>query len=291
MNGPTLVVGATGMLGGAVCRRLAAAGKPVRALVRSGSDPQRVEALRETGAETVLGDLKDDASLAGACNGAAAVITTAQTVVSRQPDDSIEAVDELGQLALVAAAEAAGVERFVYTSFSEAIDFPFPFQRAKRAVEARLDASTLTWTVLQPSCFMEVWFSPFLLLDAAGGLATVFGSGEQRISWISVEDVAEVAVRALDAPEAANAVLAFGGPDALSPREVFQIFEQELGRPLDSREVSIEQLEQRRKAASDPYEESLACLLIASTRDDPQPEGALGVAPVSVREFARRARS
>src|SRR5437588_1516475 len=84
VNGPTLVVGATGMLGGAVCRRLAAAGKPVRALVRSGSDPQRVEALRETGAETVLGDLKDDASLAAACNGAAAVITTAQTVVSRQ---------------------------------------------------------------------------------------------------------------------------------------------------------------------------------------------------------------
>ena len=37
-----LVVGATGMVGGEVCRLLAAAGKPVRALVRPTSNPEKV---------------------------------------------------------------------------------------------------------------------------------------------------------------------------------------------------------------------------------------------------------
>jgi uncharacterized protein YbjT (DUF2867 family) len=44
-----LVVGATGMLGGEICRRLAARGKPVRALVRATSDPAKVEALQALG--------------------------------------------------------------------------------------------------------------------------------------------------------------------------------------------------------------------------------------------------
>ena len=41
-----LVVGATGMVGTEICRLLAAAGKPVRALVRGGSDPGKVEKLK-----------------------------------------------------------------------------------------------------------------------------------------------------------------------------------------------------------------------------------------------------
>ena len=62
-----LVVGATGMVGSEVCRRLIAAGKDVRALVRAPSDPDKVKQLRALGAKTVLGDLRDRASLDAAC--------------------------------------------------------------------------------------------------------------------------------------------------------------------------------------------------------------------------------
>ncbi len=50
-----LVVGATGNLGGEICRRLAARGKPIRALVRETSDPKRVHALAELGADLAVG--------------------------------------------------------------------------------------------------------------------------------------------------------------------------------------------------------------------------------------------
>ena len=75
-----LVVGATGLVGGDVCRRLAASGTAVRALVRATSDPARVAALEALGVETVVGDLRDPASLAEACRDASAVICTASSM-------------------------------------------------------------------------------------------------------------------------------------------------------------------------------------------------------------------
>ena len=70
----TLVVGATGNLGGAVTRRLMAQGKPVRILARSQSNYQP---LVDLGAQFLLGDLKQRGSLDAACEGADIVITTA----------------------------------------------------------------------------------------------------------------------------------------------------------------------------------------------------------------------
>jgi uncharacterized protein YbjT (DUF2867 family) len=81
-----LVVGATGPvgLGGEICRLLREAGKPVRALVRPTSDPERVAYLRNIGVEFVEGDLKDRISLDAACQGIYTVISSATTTVSRQ---------------------------------------------------------------------------------------------------------------------------------------------------------------------------------------------------------------
>ena len=64
-----LVVGATGSLGGEVCRLLSARGKPVRALVRATSDAGKVRNLHNLGVSTVQGDLTDPASLDRACAG------------------------------------------------------------------------------------------------------------------------------------------------------------------------------------------------------------------------------
>src|SRR5436309_6720711 len=108
-----LVIGATGLLGGEICRQLRQAGKPVRALTRATADPVKVEQLKRSGATLVQGDLKDRVSLDAACRGVATVITTASTTFSRQAGDSIQTVDLEGQLRLVDAASAAGVSRLV----------------------------------------------------------------------------------------------------------------------------------------------------------------------------------
>ena len=102
-----LVAGATGELGGAVARLLLAQGKAVRTLARPGSGH---EPLRQAGAQVVLGDLKDRASLDAACRGVETVITTANSA-RRGGEDNPQTVDLEGNRNLIDAAKAAGVWR------------------------------------------------------------------------------------------------------------------------------------------------------------------------------------
>lgn len=246
-----LVVGATGFLGLEVCRRLRERGEPVRALYRESSAPDRIDALKRIGAELVRGDLKDRASLDQACRGVDVIIETASSTLSRQPGDTIDAVDRQGSLELVAAASQAGVAHFIYVSFPEITD-DFPLQDAKRAVEQALRQSGMTYTILRPTFFMEIWLSPAVGFDVANARATLYGTGESKISWIAVGDVAEAALACMDNPRVFNKTFELGGPEPLSHRDIVAIFE-ELGTPrfaLD--QVTEAELRQRRQSAQDP---------------------------------------
>jgi uncharacterized protein YbjT (DUF2867 family) len=279
-----LVVGATGLVGSEICRLLAERGEPVRGLVRTSSDPEMVERLRSLGVSTVLGDLKDPPSLAAACDGASAVLSTASSTISRADGDTIESVDRDGQLALVDAAAAAGVGRFVYVSFAE-MPVDSPLQGAKRAVERRLQESTLDYTILRPANFMEVWLSPVVGFDAANATTRIYGSGQRQVSWISLRDVARLAVAALDDATLRKATVELGGPDALSPLDVVRIFEQETGRTFALEHVPEEALEGQIDSATDSLAQSFAALMLGTARARPVPAANLpGLR--SVRDYA-----
>ena len=256
-----LIVGATGMLGGEICRLIAEQGGAVRVLVRDSSNPEKVERLRGLGAEVVRGDLKDRASLEKACRGASAVVSTASSTVSRQEGDSIENVDRQGQLNLIEAAEEAGVKHFILISFPN-VDIDFPLQTAKRAVEDCLRRGQMAYTILQPTFFMEVWLSPALGFDRAHGTARIYGGGHNKISWISFRDVAKFAAAALGNPQAVNAVIKLGGPAALSPLEVVRLAEQVVGKRVIVEHVPEEALRAQHGAATDPQQQSFAGLML-----------------------------
>lgn len=262
-----LVVGATGLLGSDTCRRLVRAGKPVRALVRETSSPDKVASLRGLGAEIAVGDLKDRRSLDAACKGVDAVVSTASSTISRQSGDSIESVDRQGQLDLVEAAEASGVGRFVLVSFPE-IPIDFPLQTAKRAVEARLGRSRMKYTILQPTCFAEIWLGPALGFDVASGSAQVFGTGRNRMSWISFQDVAKFTVAALESPLAANAAIRLGGPEALSALDVVRLAEHLAGRKFAVQHVPEEALRAQHRDATDAFQKTFAALMLYTAGGD-----------------------
>jgi len=256
-----LVVGATGLLGAEICRLVTQRGNPLRALVRGTSNPDRVAHLKSFGAEQVRGDLKDRPSLDAACRGVSAVISTASSTMSRQDGDSIESVDRQGQLSLIDAAIAAGVKRFILISFPT-VEANFPLQSAKRAVEQRLRRSGMTYTILWPTFFTEVWLSPALGFDATNGKAQIYGAGQNKISWISFQDVAQFAVAALDNPQAKNAVIQLGGPEPLSPLEVVRLAEQVTRKRFDVQHVSEEALRAQYSSAADPLQQSFAALML-----------------------------
>jgi len=264
----TLVVGATGLVGSEVCSRLREAGHTVRALVRRTSDPGKRQALEDRGVELFYGDLKDPASLVRACEGSDAVISTASSTFSRQPGDGIDSVDADGQLALVAAAREAQVSHFVFVSFRENPTIQFPLTKAKRAVERALIESGMPYTILQASYFMEVWLSPALGFDIANRKVRLLGDGTAPVSYVSYHDLAHAAAGVIDQPLARNAVVEFGGPDALSQRDVIRMVETAGGGPIATESVSEADLEAQRQAATDPMQQSFCGLMLQCARGD-----------------------
>lgn len=265
-----LVAGSTGLVGRSICRRLVDQGKAVRALVRPSADAAKVEGLQKLGVEIVHGDLRDRATLEAACYRATTVISTASAlpVCYVAGVNDIRTVDEQGLANLIGAATSAGVERFVYTSFSGNIDLDFPLRNAKRVTEERVRVSGMTYTILRPSYFMEIWLSPIIGFDFANATAQVYGEGANPISYVSFEDVAQFAVASLNTPAAENTILEVGGPEALSPHEVIRIFERIGGRPFTVSYVPESALAQQQRDSADPMQQSFAGLMRCYARGD-----------------------
>jgi uncharacterized protein YbjT (DUF2867 family) len=180
-----LVAGSTGLLGSEICRQLAAQQKPVKALVRKTSSPEKTDALKQIGCSLIEGDFKDKVSLMNACKGCDVVISTVSSTLSRQEGDNIQTVDHDGNLNLIAAAKESGIKQFIFISFRHQHATDNPLTEAKRSAEQAITSSGMKYTILQASIFMEVWLSPALGFNYNDHTAQVPGDGNQLISYVS----------------------------------------------------------------------------------------------------------
>jgi hypothetical protein len=64
---------------------------------------------------------------------------------------------------------------------------------------------------------MEMWLTPIAGFDDFNHRATVYGTGHQKVSWLSFYDVARFALMCIDNADARNATFELGGPEALTP--------------------------------------------------------------------------
>jgi uncharacterized protein YbjT (DUF2867 family) len=290
-----LVAGASGLVGQEVCRLLTAQGEPVRALVRATTGPDKIEALRRPGVEFVVGDVRDRASLDRACEGVRAVVSAVATYRSQEPGNSMQTVEEQGQINLIDAASSRGVEHFIPSTYGlnpRRIDRECPLVDAKAAAEEHLVQSGMAYTILYTSLFMEAWLSPAFGFDAPNARARIYGSGRNPISWISSQDVAQVIVASLTNDRFQNRALELGGPRALSPLEVVRIFEEESGRTFEVEFVPKEALAGMEAGASDPLQKTIAVFLQVYARghvvDMSELQEELPLRWTSVRDYARR---
>lgn len=232
---PILVAGGTGSLGRQIVHGLLDRGETVRVLARTTSD---YAPLQAAGAQIVFGDLKDAASLARACQGVDVVVSTASA--SKTGDDTIENVDLQGNQNLIAAAHAGAVRQFVLVStLGASADSPVPVFRAKGTAEQRLREGPTVYTILQPNAFMDVWFPMLIELPALSGQpVTLVGESRRRHSFVAERDVAAFAVAAVRSPDARNATVLVGGPEALTLRDVVRAYEEIASRPIPVRTVA-----------------------------------------------------
>jgi len=227
-----LLVGGTGDLGGRVVRILSEQGHPVRCLVRPTSDDSVVRGL---GVDLAPGDLTEPESLVRACQGVTTVVATA-TVIARRlagaARPTIHEADEEGMTSLIAAAEAAGVRRFVYLSFpgvEKAIGTPL--ERAKLATEQRLHSSSLQPVIVRSDAFQEIHFGAAARFDVAAGKIAIIGRGDSKRRWVSTGDIAALVASVAVEPDPPS-VITVGGPEAMTKNEAVAFVEKVTGRQM-----------------------------------------------------------
>jgi len=227
-----LLTGASGFVGGHAARTLAAAGHELHVLARPSSDLRGLAALSYT---RVLGDLAAATpdALAAAVDGVDAVVHVAGLTAAVDPR-AFDRVNRRGTAALVEAARAAGVSRFVYVSSLAALGpspgglpespqtpvHPItPYGRSKAEGEQAVlaAAGAMTVQVLRPPAVYgpgDRGLLPFFRL-ARWHAFLQYGRGDHRLSFIYGPDLAEAIAALVDAP--AEAVPIYHIADAEGP--------------------------------------------------------------------------
>lgn len=134
------------------------------------------------------------------------------------------------ELAVVDAAEAAGVRRVVKLSVWRADEGLTPIAHLHRPVEQRLRASSLGWTLLRPNFYMQNFSRQMGASIGAGVLAQP--ATDAAISVVDTRDIAEVAAAVLVDESYDERILALTGPEALTYSQAACIFSTVLGCPV-----------------------------------------------------------
>ncbi|HLU58839.1 MAG TPA: NmrA family NAD(P)-binding protein [Pseudonocardia sp.] len=228
-QGPTvLVVGAAGKFAGLVVPELAARGAVVRGFVRG--EAQAAIARKNGAAEAVLGDLRDERSLAEAMRGVDAVFHVGPAF----------AVDEarLG-LNVVAAAQRTGVAKVVFSGVAHPSD-RLENHAAKRPVEDALFRSGLEFVVLQPVTLYQNIAGAWPGVLEHGVFAEPFASSA-RIARVDYRDVAEVAAIALTGDRLTYGTFELCSGEVLDRHEAAAVMAEVLGRPVRAAEMSFDE--------------------------------------------------
>lgn len=189
-----LVAGATGNLGGRIVRELLARGATVRALVRMGTDPNKLEKLTNANVTIVEADMSNPGQLVVACEGCDCVVSALQGL-----RDVIVGV----QSRLLDAAIEAGVPRFIPSDF--ATDFTTLPAGENRNFDLRrefmnyIDSTPMRATSILNGAFADLLLRDMPLLDFSKKQAGYWDDSNRRADFTTMDDIAAyTAAAALD---------------------------------------------------------------------------------------------
>jgi nucleoside-diphosphate-sugar epimerase len=256
-----LVTGGTGLLGSHIVEQLCRRGRPVRALVRAGSD---VSWLRTQPVELVEGDLTDPPSLERACAGASTVYHSAARVGDWGPWEQFVRISIDGTRHLLDAAADAGVRRFLHISSISAyghvdgpglvLDESAPlgrnlarwsyYSRAKVAAEELVwqanRAGRIDVTVIRPSWLYGPRDRTTLgrIIDAIRRRKTkLIGDGNNRLNVVYAGNVAEGAILAAESDIARGQAYNCSSDGVITQAQYLNAIAKAIGEPPINKRV------------------------------------------------------
>ena len=217
-----LVTGATGHTGTGLVPALVAAGARVRALVRT---PQQAEALRQKGAEPVIGDLGKPETLAAAVAG----VDRIYMCLFNGPEQANHGRN------LIAAARQAGRPHIVHHAASGSDKSRII--RHINEVESELRASGLPWTILRPTFYLQNTMMAIPTVQSQG--AIYFPMKQGRMAMTDVRDIVDVAAKLLLEGGHEGKTYTLTTPEAFTIAEFAETLGKQLGKPVQYVDVPI----------------------------------------------------
>jgi NADH dehydrogenase len=228
-----LVTGAAGYVGNNTVRRLVEMGKPVRAMVRNQDKARTRLGDIDDQIEIVTGDVSDREGLAAIMADVTAVVHTV-AIALEKGGQTYEAINTQGTVNVVDAANAAGVDRFIFVSQNGAdSDSPYRFLKSKGRAQDHVTASDLRWTAVRPSAIFgpqdEFFNSIARLVQITPLVFPLIGGGRAQFQPVSVFDVVEAITRSLDDESTVGKTLDLGGPEVLTLGDIERRILEALG--------------------------------------------------------------
>ena len=228
-----LVTGSAGKTGRAILQVLLAKGESVRALVHR---PDHIPPMRSLGVQdVVMGEMRNVQDMERACDRIRGVYHICPNV---SPDEVT-----IGQT-IIAAAQSAGVEHFVFHSVLHPQTEAMPHHWKKLRVEEQLIQSGLPYTILQPAVYMQnILASWESICDQ--GIYPVPYPEETCLSLVDLMDVAQAAAIVMTEPGHQNATYELVGTHGLSQNEIAAILSKYFHKPVRIRVISLSEWEQQ----------------------------------------------
>jgi uncharacterized protein YbjT (DUF2867 family) len=238
MATPILVTGAAGRvgnIGGLVTELLLAKGKAVRALVRT--EDQRAQALRDLGAEVVVGDLLDLDAMHRAIAG-----TEAMYFGMSVSDAYLAAT-----VNVAAVAKHHGIRAFINMSqmtmsqMSVTETTASPQHKLQWLSEQALNWSGLPVVHVRPTVFLEGFFLTFTPDSVRQSNQIRLPFGEGKTSPVAAEDVARVVAGLLTDPQPhIGRIYHLTGPQSENMQFFAQEYSKALGRTITFQDIAVE---------------------------------------------------
>lgn len=240
MAATVAVTGAAGKTGRAVIAALLARGASVLALVRTADHGERLSAL--AGVETIPADMRRVGEVRAALEGAQVLFHIAPNM---HPDEDVMIKTAL------AAADAIGVEHFVYHSVLHPQIRGMPHHWRKLAAEEAVIESGFPFTILQPAAYMQNLGSAFATAAESGRYRVPYGPSV-RISVVDLADVAEAAAIVICEQGHQGAIYELAGPESPSQHEVAAQMAEVLAEPVEVEQVPLDEWAAEARAAGVP---------------------------------------
>lgn len=226
------IYGGSGFVGRYIARRMAQAGWRVRVAVRRPNEALFVKPYGAVGqVEPVLCNIRDDASVRAALQGADAVVNCVG-ILNNRGRNKFDAVQHEGAMRIARLAAIEGVSRMVHlSSIGADVDSNSNYARSKGLGEASVLTYFPTATILRPSVVFgteDQFFNRFATMTSFSMVLPLVGGGT-KFQPVYVDDVAAAAEVALtgDAP---TGIYELGGPEVETLKGLVQYMLQVIKR-------------------------------------------------------------